>query len=308
MIIIAQIHKKHLHFDTVWCKITILSWNMEGDTMNINPFFELHTYDYNVSQIFAMNQTWSNNQQFTMNIPRPTNALLFLDNCNISHRDIITGKTTSVMEQSVFYIPAKSQYTLTFFCESLNKATTKLYEFNLTDLYNKIIPIGYEAAMIDESNPEIYKLLFDKIIYEFSKPVRSPAQIKSVAYMLLANISKAGQKKYMLNNNLTWIYPGIQYLEQSPDQSMTISEIARMCNVSVNYFERLFKEYAGCSPTQYRIYRKIKRAKLLLSNNFLSIKQIAEELNFNDTAYFCRLFKKVTGYTPTQYRHFGAVE
>lgn len=273
-----------------------------GRIMCSNPFFKLHTQDYNISEIFAMNQRWGNNQEFVMKIPRPTNALLFLDNCSALHKNNINGKTICVPTRSVFFIPAGSEYSLTFLSETL-KVSTKLCEFNITDLYNNTISIGNDAEIIEESNTEIYKLLFDKVIYEFSKPIRSPFQIKSAAYSLLANISSAGQKKYVLKEKMMCIYPGIKYLEQDPEQSMQISEIARMCNVSTNYFERLFKEYAGCSPTEYRLERKIERAKLLLSNKFLNIEQIAEQLNFNDSAYFCRVFKSKCGYTPTQYRH-----
>ena len=85
-------------------------------------------------------------------------------------------------------------------------------------------------------------------------------------------------------------------------QERSISEIARMCNVSVNYFERLFKEYSGVTPAKYRLIGKINRAKLMLETSFLSVEQISLELNFSDSAYFCRIFKKNVGMTPTQYR------
>ena len=85
-------------------------------------------------------------------------------------------------------------------------------------------------------------------------------------------------------------------------QEKSVDEIAQMCNVSVNYFERLFKEYSGMTPTKYRIAGKVSRAKLILETSSLSIEEIAEELNFSDSAYFCRCFKSNVGMTPSQYR------
>ena len=93
-----------------------------------------------------------------------------------------------------------------------------------------------------------------------------------------------------------------QYIMDNLSRKMSIKEIADMCNMSVGYFERLFKEYAGVTPTLYRIQKKMQRAKLLLSNETLNIDQIAFQLGFEDTAYFCRVFKKQNGCTPTEYR------
>ncbi|MGM9796711.1 MAG: helix-turn-helix domain-containing protein [Parabacteroides sp.] len=44
-------------------------------------------------------------------------------------------------------------------------------------------------------------------------------------------------------------------------------------------------------------------AKLLLMNNELTVKQIAEELTFNDPTNFSKFFKKHTELTPMYYRH-----
>lgn len=267
----------------------------------MKTFSELSASDYNISQIFAMNQKWNNGQQFVMKNPRPTNALLFLVDCEIEHHNTVTSEVTRIAPQSVFFIPAGSQYILTFLGDGEARLSTKLCEFNLTDMQGEMLFVESGYTVIEE-NAEKQSLLFDKIIYEFSRPVRSPAKIRAAVYTLIASVSGAEQKRYTGDI----IYPGIRYLEQNTEQSLQIGEIARMCNVSTNYFERLFKEYAGCSPTRYRLDRKLERARLLLSNSLLTVDEIAAELGFTDSAYFCRTFKNHTGATPTQYRrlHF----
>ncbi len=44
---------------------------------------------------------------------------------------------------------------------------------------------------------------------------------------------------------------------------------------------------------------------ILLSNNELSINQIAREVGFNEPAAFTRAFKQWTGKSPRQYRDDG---
>ena len=44
------------------------------------------------------------------------------------------------------------------------------------------------------------------------------------------------------------------------------------------------------------------RAKELLDNTHLSIKEVSWKLGFEDQLYFSRLFKKVSGISPSAYR------
>jgi len=79
-------------------------------------------------------------------------------------------------------------------------------------------------------------------------------------------------------------------------------EIARMLNVSYSWFRSHFKRCTHFSPVAYQQELKIERAKTLLLNSGLSIKEIAEQLNFSSVANFTTLFKAKTGKTPAFYR------
>ena len=47
---------------------------------------------------------------------------------------------------------------------------------------------------------------------------------------------------------------------------------------------------------------KIEKAKQLLSEDSLTIKEIAYELDYSDVSNFSAAFKKATEFTPSQYR------
>ncbi|PYY13523.1 MAG: hypothetical protein DMG61_13110, partial [Acidobacteria bacterium] len=47
---------------------------------------------------------------------------------------------------------------------------------------------------------------------------------------------------------------------------------------------------------------RMNRAKFMLRNYSLTLKEIAANCGYNDIAYFCRMFKKMNNETPTQYR------
>ena len=91
-------------------------------------------------------------------------------------------------------------------------------------------------------------------------------------------------------------------MEEDPHQNLSIGEVAKMCNVSEIYFRKLFREYSGLSPIEYRIARKIRKAQSLLEFDDLNTTETAQLLGFSDCAYFCKQFKAVTGMTPLQYK------
>lgn len=85
--------------------------------------------------------------------------------------------------------------------------------------------------------------------------------------------------------------------------NITNAECAKICNLSVVHFMRVFKSIYKMSPHQYKQRLIIEQAKELLINSDSTLVKIAEVLGFEDNPlYFNRLFKHFTGITPTQYR------
>ena len=68
------------------------------------------------------------------------------------------------------------------------------------------------------------------------------------------------------------------------------------------YLFRVFKASTGRTIMEYYTSLKIEKAKQLLRENELSVKEIAERLCFNEANYFTKTFKRVTGLTPMAYR------
>ena len=47
---------------------------------------------------------------------------------------------------------------------------------------------------------------------------------------------------------------------------------------------------------------RMNRAKFMLRNYNMTLKEVAVTCGYTDIAYFCRVFKKSTSGTPTEYR------
>jgi AraC-like DNA-binding protein len=83
---------------------------------------------------------------------------------------------------------------------------------------------------------------------------------------------------------------------------LDIEEFARELNLDYPSFRRLFKDYTGLSPYQYFLQLKIHRARHLLQEGNLSVKEVSYELSFDNQYYFSRIFKKKTGRSPSEWQ------
>ena len=278
--------------------ITIIS--VGGDVLKMS-IEALNSADFDIIRIFAMNQKWGNGEEFQMPQPRPTDALMHFcgSDAVFLNRD---GQALHIKKGDLFYIPHGSVYTWRFSNGHNGKEIScRLFEFLLcTD--GETLELSDTPVVIDSSRAGIFASLFSSLVNERSRPQISLPALKSTAFAIIAEFSRVFRENSVSEKNFGCIYEGIKYLEEDLSQEKSVEEIARICNVSVNYFERLFKEYSGITPTKYRLTGKINRAKLMLETSSLSVDRIAQELNFNDSAYFCRCFKSNTGMTPTQYR------
>lgn len=82
----------------------------------------------------------------------------------------------------------------------------------------------------------------------------------------------------------------------------TVEFYANQLYVTPNYFSETIKSLRGKTAGQVIIDMVISEAKALLKNPGLSVRDIADDLNFADQATFTKYFKHYTGQTPTQFR------
>lgn len=97
-------------------------------------------------------------------------------------------------------------------------------------------------------------------------------------------------------------------LDLETAQSQTTRDLALSLQLSPAQFRRLFKTHTGMSPYQYYLQSRINRAKVLLSETTLTIKEIASMLHFENPYHFSNAFKQKTGKPPGQWRTIYQVQ
>jgi AraC family transcriptional regulator len=95
----------------------------------------------------------------------------------------------------------------------------------------------------------------------------------------------------------------VEYIEEHPDASPTLEELATVARLSPYHFARQFKAATGLPPHQYVIARRVERAKKLLQGGGdLSLAEVAVDVGFSDQSQLSRHFKRLVGVTPGQFR------
>ena len=265
---------------------------------------ELYEMDFSFLHPVAMEQYWYGKEGFSMTKPRPMHALLLVRACEVA---LILPDGTSIVGKKgdVFLLPRGSRYNWIFSNTRKESPSTLLIEFSLLSDVGETLLLDGAPRRVEGVDGEALVPFFETAITSLNAPVTGWARAKAALYSLLAEVSGVGRLHRTASGGFSLIARSIQYLEEDPLQSLSMREVAALSSVSTNYFEQLFKAYAGKTPIEYRALRRLERAEKLLRDSLLSVGEIAALLGFEDEAYFCRFFKKRKGISPGVYRRGG---
>lgn len=91
------------------------------------------------------------------------------------------------------------------------------------------------------------------------------------------------------------------YVESHYSESITIDRLARMAEISPKYYVSLFKKIYGITAIDYLTEVRVNKAKELMQQEGVRLKDVAYQVGYNDEFYFSRMFKKTVGVSPTAY-------
>jgi AraC-like DNA-binding protein len=98
------------------------------------------------------------------------------------------------------------------------------------------------------------------------------------------------------------VHEAMQRMTGRVEDDLPLPDLARRLGVSYTSFRRTFAHHTGLSPHQYRLQLRLGRARSLLGETSLTVKEIAFRCGFESEQYFCRLFKRKSGIAPGQWR------
>jgi len=97
------------------------------------------------------------------------------------------------------------------------------------------------------------------------------------------------------------------YVQENFQNPITRESVAQHFGLAPNHVSRLFRREGLMRFNDYLNLVRVNRAKFMLQNYSMTLKEIASNCCYSGPAYFCRVFKKTCKVTPTEYRAQSAI-
>lgn len=93
------------------------------------------------------------------------------------------------------------------------------------------------------------------------------------------------------------------YIEAHYMEDISLQDAAEQLHYSDAYFCRFFKQNFDKNFIMYLTELRVEKAKELLEDMTINVKDISQKVGFRDSSYFTKVFKRITGVTPSEYRY-----
>lgn len=149
-------------------------------------------------------------------------------------------------------------------------------------------------------SPNLNKIQLEKSIRELP---RFPKEKLDAFAALLPLISEYVETNNLLANTDMTIGQHIKsYVKNNLSKKITLTDISWHLHCSTVTLTEHFKNEYGITIMDYVMKKRMDKARRLLLNSELSIREVAEECGFSDNEYFSRCFKEAHGKSPTAWK------
>ena len=127
--------------------------------------------------------------------------------------------------------------------------------------------------------------------------VMSKALIYELLYLYFTDAGRTHRNR----DEYERLLPAKKLLDTEYMNSQTTAELAELCEMSVTNFRRMFTKLFAMPPVEYRMNKRILRAKDLLLSGQYSESEASREVGFTDPNYFTRVFRAREGISPSEF-------
>ena len=127
---------------------------------------------------------------------------------------------------------------------------------------------------------------------------------------LLCKAYNESENKNLNSNDLLhadeYFMKSISKIHECYNEKLTVTELAKIANLSRSAFVKKFTEICKIPPSDYITKRRLEAAEYMLLNTSLSIGKIAFDVGFYDASHLNKLFLAQKGMSPSTFRKLNS--
>ncbi len=117
------------------------------------------------------------------------------------------------------------------------------------------------------------------------------------------NVNTMNEEEHAENLRMHAVAENIRvYIDSHYMKDIALQDVAEAMGYSDVYFCRLFKQCFDKSYVTYLTDFRIEKAKEMLADVSINIKDISAKVGYRDSNYFAKVFRRVVGMSPSDYR------
>ncbi len=125
--------------------------------------------------------------------------------------------------------------------------------------------------------------------------------VAALEELLLAISDRSYDREKTLTGKERLYLSVIELMRENINKPLTVTEIAKLCNMSESSLKKLFRFYSDVGVAKFFLRMKLRRSMELFDEG-LSVGEVCDMLGFSDISYFSSAFKREVGLTARSYK------
>lgn len=216
--------------------------------------------------------------EFLYKYGKDVHSVVIVEDGSMMYNFFDSGEKVLVNKGQLLYIPKKVPYNATYLEDN---TTINIFLFDVSD---DKIPMHLKKPILRKVPKQSQQL------YAISRiDIQSPTFIYARIFDLLYILEKPDTSSV---NKYSKILPAIVDIKKHYFENHKVSYYADMCNMSESNFRKLFREYTGTSPIEYRNLIRIYQVKNMVDSEEFSVSEAAYIAGFNNMSFFYDVYNR----------------
>lgn len=160
----------------------------------------------------------------------------------------------------------------------------------------RAIHIGVNEFLLKPVNPEDFRTTMDGIIHKLtSAPEKAPGVMNKLGKLEKDILERVPESRHEIELV-------VHYIFNHYGEEFGLEDLAAHVYMTPSYLSSVFKREMKVGVNVFLKNYRMEKAKEMLEQTNMKIKEIGNRVGYCNTSYFCKSFRDCYGVTPEQYR------